>query len=616
MKTLTLLLSTLFVCLFLPSCDRNDNKPEVADQVFYLDENSEKGAFVGNVKATDLDEQQFLSYEIAVGNKDDAFTIETTTGNIIVNNPTVLDYEKIQRIDLQVVVSDNHPNDPLESTAKISVVLQNLNEFAPVIKEQIFSVKEKCLTGTVIGNIVATDADSGQSFTFRIESGNENQVLQLDSLTGELTVKDSTWFNYSINQQMVCMVSVSDNDQVNPFRSFAMITVDVEDIPFFTIDIAGYVQKGPFIAGSSITISELFSDLQPTGRVFSTQIEDNSGKFVLPNVELESQFVQLKAEGFYFNERTGELSEAQITLNSLVDITDLESFNINVLSHLEKDRIVYLLSKGMSFSDAKQQAKSDILGIFDFVSSEQLNSEQMDIASSGDDNAILLAVSIILQGDRTTGEFFELMSQSSLDIKEDGTLENASIGTALINGVNYANLEKIRQNTEQRYDGLGIEYEIPDFETYVNQFISQTSFVATNQFTFPEVGTYGLNVLHSDHSIVEHHNLNDTKYSLAVEVPEGRSFMVKIIGQGCLYAWGTLINMSNYFEIEPVRFSTYSTTSSGLCDVQVIFSYDYEIPANNTLIFEYYSEDNVVPWYVKEVQISSDHVPVDSTLLR
>jgi len=610
MKTIALVVGIFFLFLFIPSCDRNSDLPEVTDQVFYIAENSEKGDFVGHVNATDLDDQHLLSYEIVGGNADNAFTLESTTGNLFVNNPEVLDYEKIKRINLQVEVSDNHPNDPLESTANISVVLENLNEFAPVIEELSFSVKERCRAGTVIGNIVATDTDSGQVLSYRIESGNENQALQLDSVTGLLAVNDSTWFNYSMNQKMVFMVSVCDNDPVNPFRSYAMATIDVEDIPLLTIDIAGYVQKGPFISGASITISELNSDLEPSGRMFSTQIENNSGRFILPDVELESRFIYLKAEGFYFNERTGDLSEAQLILNSLVDIADSESFNVNVLTHLEMDRITFLMSEGMDFKMAKEQARNDILGVFNFESIEQHTSEQMDIASEGDDNAMLLALSVILQGYRTTGEFSELLSLLSQDIREDGILDSESIGADLINGVNTANLNTIRQFTEQRYSGIGMEYEIPEFEKYVKQFISQTTFVATNQLLFPKYGTYGDNVLHPEVTFVEHKQLNDKYYSLAVEVPEGRSFQVKIIGAGSYYAWGSLVNMNNYHENEPVAFATYTTTSTGLCDAKVSFLLDNDNPSG-MLTFEYYSDNKPDPFFSKEVEIYYDSAPVD-----
>jgi len=386
-----------------------------------------------------------------------------------------------------------------------------------------------------------------------------------------------------------------------------------EEVDNYLIDITGYVQKGPFIAGSSITITELSSDLQPTGRVFPAQIDNNAGKFVLPNVELESRYIQLKADGFYFNERTGELSEAQLTLYSLVDITNLESFNINILSHLEKDRIVKLTEAGMEFTEAKKKAKNDILGIFDFVSTEQHNSEQMDIASAGDDNALLFAASIILQGDRPTNEFSDLMSQIILDIREDGVLDEESLGSELINGVNYADLQQIRSNTEERYDGFGIDYEIPDFEKYVNQFISNTTFLATNQFIFPEQGTYGTNVLQHSLVEVEHHNLNDRIYSLAVEVPERRSLMVKVLGEGFYVAGNTEINMSIYRVIEPVRFTSFTTTSSGLCDVYVKFLHHEGAPI---LTMEYYEDGNTTPSFVKQVEILTDHVPVDSTLLR
>ena len=41
--------------------------------------------------------------------------------------------------------------------------------------------------------------------------------------------------------------------------------------------ISGYVQKGPFINGTSISVSELNTDLSQTGKVYNTQIVDKKG---------------------------------------------------------------------------------------------------------------------------------------------------------------------------------------------------------------------------------------------------------------------------------------------------------------------------------------------------
>ena len=65
--------------------------------------------------------------------------------------------------------------------------------------------------------------------------------------------------------------------------------------------INGYVQKGPFLNGTAITISELSADFIPTGKNFSSQILDNKGTFEVRNVNFVSQYVELKADGFYFN---------------------------------------------------------------------------------------------------------------------------------------------------------------------------------------------------------------------------------------------------------------------------------------------------------------------------
>jgi hypothetical protein len=50
--------------------------------------------------------------------------------------------------------------------------------------------------------------------------------------------------------------------------------------------IGGYVQKGPFLNGTSVTISELSGDLSPTGLNFSSRILDNKGTFEIRDVEL------------------------------------------------------------------------------------------------------------------------------------------------------------------------------------------------------------------------------------------------------------------------------------------------------------------------------------------
>lgn len=246
--------------------------------------------------------------------------------------------------------------------------------------------------------------------------------------------------------------------------------------------IEGVVQKGPYLNGSSITMSELSQDLVQTGKLFSSQILDNEGAFELKSIELTSQFVELKANGFYFNEIRGASSTAQLTLYALSDLTDKSTLNVNVLSNLEKRRVEYLVSQELTFNDAKEQAQSEILMIFNISNPEMRESELLDITKTGEDNAILLAISIILQGERSEAELSELLANLSSDFYEDGALDNDILKAKLFNSSKILDLEAVRENLENRIKEIGSDAVLPDFEQYViNYRESQNPFnIETN----------------------------------------------------------------------------------------------------------------------------------------
>ena len=88
--------------------------------------------------------------------------------------------------------------------------------------------------------------------------------------------------------------------------------------------------------------------------------------------------------------------------------------NVNVLTHLEFERLKHLMKSGQTFAKAKEQAEKEILAIFKITeTTPQL--EQLDFSKEGNGNAILLAISAIVQGTNTVGELSELLAKISLD---------------------------------------------------------------------------------------------------------------------------------------------------------------------------------------------------------
>ena len=227
------------------------------------------------------------------------------------------------------------------------------------------------------------------------------------------------------------------------------------DSPTTNQDVAGYAQKGPFINGSSVTIYDLKADLSATGKSFNAQITDNKGSFEMKGIPLSSSYVKLRADGFYFNEVSGKQSSSQLTLYAIATITGKSKLNINLLTHLERSRVEYLMGKGKSFSESKTQAQKEVLAIFNIEKSTIKPSENLDISESGDDNGILLTITSILQGYRSESELTELLSNISNDMKEDGTLDSDILGSALITHAVSLDTISVKNNLAKRYADIG-----------------------------------------------------------------------------------------------------------------------------------------------------------------
>lgn len=172
-------------------------------------------------------------------------------------------------------------------------------------------------------------------------------------------------------------------------------------------NVAGYAQKGPFISGSSVTVYDLQSDLSASGMTYNSEINDNKGTFELNDISLSSNYVRLRVDRFYFNEILGQQSASQITLYALSDISKKSDVNINLLTHLEKVRVEYLMKSGKSFEDSKIQAQKEVLAIFNIEKGDIKTSEKLNISENGADNGILLAISTILQGYHSESEMTE-----------------------------------------------------------------------------------------------------------------------------------------------------------------------------------------------------------------
>lgn len=383
------------------------------------------------------------------------------------------------------------------------------------------------------------------------------------------------------------------------------------------LNVTGHAQKGPFINGSSVTVFDLRKDLSPTGKSYNAQITDNKGTFELDQVELSSNYASLRADGFYFNEVSGNQSSSQITLYALADISEEGKVNVNLLTHLEKSRVEYLMKNGESFLSAKIQAQKEILAIFNIEKSGMKNSEELDISEAGEGNGILLAISAILQGYRQESELTELLSNIINDTREDGELNDASLGSALINHAVILDTSSIISNLEERYDEIGATSVIPPFGKYIANFISQTSFVVTESLIeYPPTGLYGDNLLNLADTLYNAEYTNP--YSLAAILQRGAALKIKITSLGnpvvpvdtgvppdtlkpkWFYAYGSSINW-NITNFDSNAYTQYFTAieTGASCDLHMYFE-------KGRFLIEYYEMNASLPTRSKIITVQQN----------
>lgn len=257
------------------------------------------------------------------------------------------------------------------------------------------------------------------------------------------------------------------------------VVLDSEKIAISLDQVSGVTQKGPFLTGSKVLVRELSDGrtLTQTGNSFNGKILNDKGEFRINARMLVSQYVMLEATGYYRNEVTGKNSNSELTLFAITDVNNRNVVNVNLLTHLEYERVIYLVTqKKMRVKDAKKQAQKEIFALIGVDATDFENSEDLSVVGSSEADAALLAFSIILQGDRSESELSELLTKIATDMEKDGTWDDSVTRGALadwalsIEGDRYffetARIWKIRENVE----GWGLSEDVPYFERYVTMF--------------------------------------------------------------------------------------------------------------------------------------------------
>jgi hypothetical protein len=294
------------------------------------------------------------------------------------------------------------------------------------------------------------------------------------------------------------------------------------------VDLSGSAQKGPFSNGSRVTIAELDANLVQTGRTFATTMNDDGGSYSVRGVQLGTPYARVEVSGYYFDEVRGQLSASPLSLFSYVDLSDRATGNINLLGHLEAARLEHLVTEEqVGFAAAKAQAHREVLRLFEIEPDAVESAEALDISKGGAGNAALFAISVMLQGTRTVAELSELLSNIQTDLSQDGTLDDATNGSAIMGGATTVDLARSRANLAARFAALGVDASVPDITGQVTHFASTAPWEYTGGGIEYPIGGQRPNVLDPGLTRFDF-NADSTQLDFAADVPDATELKIRM----------------------------------------------------------------------------------------
>lgn len=235
--------------------------------------------------------------------------------------------------------------------------------------------------------------------------------------------------------------------------------------------ISGVSQKGPFVKGSSVTVYELGAQsLSQTGKSYDGKIKNERGEFTVEVEKLGSPYALLKADGYYRNEITGEKSNGTVTLYAMTDLSNRSEVNVNLLTHLEYERSLYLVkNEKMSVAEAKKQAEKEVLESFG-IEGDFENSENLNIFGDDAGSAALLAISVLMQGDLKEADFTERLNDYASDIEDDGKWDDKKTATLIADWAANWSLWGILGGIRQNIARWELSSAVPAFEKFIDEY--------------------------------------------------------------------------------------------------------------------------------------------------
>ncbi|MCK5830881.1 MAG: cadherin repeat domain-containing protein, partial [Methylococcales bacterium] len=278
-----------------------------------VDENSIPGTVVATLSAIDEDGRDTHTFSML---ENDNFEIDGS--EIKVKAGVDLNFESDESHDVEVTVTDSEGN---TYTRTVSIAVNNLNEDPTDIALSASSVDENSAAGTVVVNLVSTDEDAGETFTYAI-ANNDNFIIE----GNQIKVKSGADLDFESNESHDVVITVTDSAGNTFSKTVSLAINNLNEKP---TDITLSVSSVNENSAAGIVVAKLSATDEDSGERFSYSMVNNG------NFEVVGNQIKVK-DGADLNFESAESHKVEITVTDSAGNTYTETVKLTVNNINEK----------------------------------------------------------------------------------------------------------------------------------------------------------------------------------------------------------------------------------------------------------------------------------------
>lgn len=130
-----------------------------------------------------------MTYSLTEDSSQGAFSIDAVTG--VISTTRSLDRESRAQYTLRAVATDGCTQGPLSSVVSLTIQVEDVNDNMPVCDQNPLNawVSMRTLPNQIITTVMATDGDQGENGTMRFTLTDEENLFDINSETGEISLR-------------------------------------------------------------------------------------------------------------------------------------------------------------------------------------------------------------------------------------------------------------------------------------------------------------------------------------------------------------------------------------------------------------------------------------------